>query len=246
MNVIVTGAASGIGAATARRLARSRHVILADRNLAGAEALAGELRTAGHQADALEVDVTNKASMFDMVARARHIAGPIEALFSNAGINIRAPVVDIRVEDWDRMMQTHVKGCFLAAQAALPDMLAAGRGAIVNTSSDFAVMGVANLAAYCAAKTAIYSLTKALAVEFTPRGVRVNAIGPGPIDTPLLRSGRTAEQFAAHEDRYRRTLPLGRLGKPDEVAVVVDYLLSDRASYVSGTIVHPNGGQLMW
>ena len=246
MNVIITGAASGIGKATAERLAKRAHVILADKNIDGARAVAAQLTAAGHKADALEVDVASKSAMFDMVARARKLVGPIDALFSNAGVNIRAPVADITEADWDRMMTTHVKGCFLAAQAVLPDMVARGKGAIVNTSSDFAVMGVAGIAAYCAAKTAIYSLTKAMAVEFTPAGVRINAIGPGPIDTPLLRSGRTADQFSAQQSKYAAALPIGRLGRPEEVAVVVDYLLSDRASYVSGTILHPNGGQLLW
>jgi 2-hydroxycyclohexanecarboxyl-CoA dehydrogenase len=246
MNVIITGGASGIGRATAERLAKRMHVIIADRDIAAAKALAETLKAGGHRADALDVDVSDRDSMFAMVARAKDIAGPIDCLFSNAGINIRAPVMDITEADWDRMMSTHVKGCFLAAQAVLPDMIGRGKGAIVNTSSDFAVMGVANIAAYCAAKTAIYSLTKALAVEFTGAGVRVNAIGPGPIDTALLRGGRTAEQFGAVQDKYANILPVGRLGRPEEVAVVVDYLLSDRASYVSGTIIHPNGGQLMW
>lgn len=246
MNVIITGAASGIGRAAAERLARRMHVILADRDIDGARAVALSLRANGHKADAIEVDVTQRISIFEMVARARNVVGPIDCLFSNAGINLRMPVQDIAEADWDRMMSTHVKGCFFAAQAVLPDMLARGKGAIVNTSSDFAVMGVAGIAAYCAAKGAIYSLTKSLAAEFAPAGVRVNAIGPGPIDTPLLRAGRTAEQFAAVENKYANTLPIGRLGRPSEVAMVVDYLLSDRASYVSGTIIHPNGGQLLW
>ncbi len=246
MNVIITGGASGIGRATAQRLARTRHVIIADQNIDGARALAADLKAAGHKADAVEVDVSRRDSVFAMVDFARSVAGPIDALFSNAGVNLRSPVQDISEAEWDRMMSIHVKGCFFSAQAALPDMLARGNGAIVNTSSDFAVMGVAGIAAYCAAKAAIYSLTKSLAAEFTPSGIRVNAIGPGPIDTPILRAGRTPEEFKVVEAKHAATVPIGRLGQPDEVAVVVEYLLSDRASYVSGTIIHPNGGQLIW
>ena len=246
MTVIITGAASGIGRAAAERLARRMRVILADRDIDRAREVANSLNAAGHHADALEVDVASKASMFAMVARAQEIAGPIDCLFSNAGINIRKPVAEITGDDWDRMMSTHVKGCFLAAQAVLPGMLARGRGAIVNTSSDFDIMGVAGIAAYCAAKAGVYSLTKSMAAEFAGAGIRVNAIGPGPIDTPLLRGGRTPGQFEAVRTKYAGILPVGRLGRPEEVAVVVDYLLSDRAAYVNGTIIHPNGGQFMW
>ncbi len=246
MNVIVTGGASGIGEGAARRLARRMHVVIADRNLAGARALADELNGAGLKASAVEVDVSSKASVRAMVDWTLANVGDIDALFANAGFNRRADVGDITGEDWDAMIATHVKGVFLCNQAVIPGMLARGKGAIVNTSSDFAVMGVARLGAYCACKTAIYSLTKSIAQEFTPRGIRVNAIGPGPIDTPILRQGRSDEVFAEHSKHLLRGVPLGRLGTPDEVAVSVDFLLSDRASFISGQLVHPNGGQLMW
>ena len=107
-------------------------------------------------------------------------------------------------------------------------------------------MGVAGNATYAAAKAAIYSLTKSLAVEFTPKGIRVNAIGPGPIDTPLLASGRSEADHDATKARFARSLPLARMGSPEDVAIVVDFLMSEKSSYVSGQILHPNGGQLMW
>ena len=246
MNVIVTGGASGIGEGAVRRLARRMHVIIADRNLAGAKKLANELGNYGQKVSAIEVDVSSKASVKALVEWTQTNVGDIDALFANAGFNRRAPIDQITVEDWDAMMNTHVKGVFLCNQAVLPGMLARGKGAIVNTSSDFAVMGVANLATYCAAKAAIYSLTKSIAQEFTPRGIRVNAIGPGPIDTPILRQGRSDDVFAEHARHLARLVPLGRLGRPDEVAVTVDFLLSDKASFISGQLIHPNGGQLMW
>jgi NAD(P)-dependent dehydrogenase (short-subunit alcohol dehydrogenase family) len=121
-----------------------------------------------------------------------------------------------------------------------------GAGAIVNTSSDFAVMGVAGIATYTAAKTAIYSLTKSLALEFAPHGIRINAVGPGPIDTPLLRSGRAPGEEDAALAQQRARVPMGRLGKPEEVAAVVDFLLGERSSYITGQIIHPNGGALSW
>ncbi len=246
MHGIVTGAASGIGRASALRLGRRMKVVVADRDGDGARRVAAEIEAAGGQALGVEVDVTSRAAVFAMVERARRAFGPVDALFANAGINRRNPVDLINEADWDLMIATHVKGVFLSCQAVLGEMVERGQGAIVNTSSDFAVMGVAGNATYTAAKTAIYSMTKALACEFTPRGIRVNAIGPGPIDTPMLASGRTPEQHAATKQKFANILPLGRMGQPEDVAVVVDFLLSERASYMSGQLVHPNGGQLMW
>src|SRR5262249_18323297 len=156
--------------------------------------------------------------------------GPVHALFANAGFNRRARVEAIAEEDWDAMMATHVKGIYLCAQAVLPQMLARGTGAILTTSSDFAVIGVAGIATYTAAKTAIYSLTKSLALEFAPHGIRVNALGPGPIDTPLLRSGRAPDEEDAALAAQRARVPMGRLGRPEEVAALADFLLSERAS----------------
>ena len=246
MHVIITGAASGIGRGSALRLGRRMKVVVADRDLAGAWRVASEIEAAGGQALGVEVDVSSRASVQEMVASARKAFGPVDALFANAGVNRRNPIDQISESDWDLMMATHVKGVFLSCQSVLGEMVERGKGAIVNTSSDFAIMGVAGNAAYTSAKTAIYSLTKAIATEFTPRGIRVNAIGPGPIDTPLLASGRSDEQHAALKQKFAAALPLGRMGRPEDVAVVVDFLLSDRASYISGQILHPNGGQLMW
>lgn len=245
-NVLITGAASGIGRASALRMAKSHHVIIADRDGDGTETVAAEIAGAGGSATAIAVDVSDGASVRDMKARIEADIGPVLSAFFAAGIFIRGVTGEIPEEDWDRMMDIHVKGTFLCCQAVLPAMCAANKGAIVTMSSDFAVMAVPGAAAYMAAKSAIYSLTKSLAIEFAPHNVRVNALGPGPIDTPILKSGRTDAEYEDARAALAESLPVGRLGQPEEVAAVLDFMLSDRSAYMTGQIIHPNGGQLMW
>ncbi len=246
MTILITGGASGIGAATARRLAKRVPVVVADRDLKAAEKVAADITGGGGTALAVEVDVTSKASIASMMDKVKAGAGPLEGLFNNAGINIRQRLDEITETAWDAVINTHVKGTFLVSQAVLPGMLERGRGVVVNTSSDFAVIGIPGASAYVSAKSAIYALTKAMTVEFTARGIRVNAVGPGPIDTPLLRSGRSPSEAAEALEANRLRVPMKRLGRPEEVAAVVDFLMSERSSYIAGQIIHPNGGVLSW
>ena len=243
---IITGAASGIGQATAKRLAKRMNVVAADRDAKGLAATVGAIATEGGKAIAIEVDVSDGQSVRDMIAEVNETGDPIEAALFAAGIFIKGPVDTITEDDWDQMIDTHAKGTFLCCQAAIAHMVQRGKGAIVNMSSDFAVMAVPDGAAYCAAKSAIYSMTKSLALEFAGNGIRVNALGPGPIDTPILRSGRSEAEYQAARISIAERLPLGRLGQPEEVAACADFLLSERASYINGQIIHPNGGQQTW
>ncbi len=243
---LIAGAASGIGRATAMRLARRMPLVAADRDAAGLASLRAEIEAGGGRAAVARVDVADRSSVHAMMEVVDRLDEPLEAALLAAGIFIKGPVDGYSEDDWDRMIDVHVKGTFLCCQAVLARMVPRGKGAIVTMSSDFAVMAVPDGAAYCAAKAAIYSMTKSLALEFGGLGIRVNALGPGPIDTPLLRSGRTDAEYRDARLSLARSLPMGRLGRAEEIAAVADFLLGPRASYINGQIVHPNGGQQTW
>lgn len=243
---VITGGASGMGRATALRLARNGdRVCICDLKEEAVNSTAEQIRAAGGSALTGVLDVRDQAQVQSWIAQVIKEYGRIDCLFSNAGVNARALVANMTLTQWSLLIDTHVTGTFNFCQAVLRHMTVKKSGAIVITSSDFAIVGVANAANYCAAKTALYSLTKSLAIEFAPH-IRVNAIGPGPIDTPLLRANRTAEEFDTARRNFESKLPMKRLGQPEEVAAVVDFLLSDRASFITGQLLQPNGGQVMW
>lgn len=244
MNLLIIGAAGAVGRAAARRMAPRAQIVAADRDGEGTRTLVTELRAEGHWCCGYEVDVTRSDSIAGMFADIAHDVGPIDAVFYAATIYGDKAVETIVEADWDAMIATHVKGVYLCAQSVLPQMRDRGAGVIVTMASDYAVTGLADNVAYAAAMTALYSLTKSLAQGFARDGIRVNAIGPGVIESPLHRTGEV--EGSRLKTLRAEQVPMGRPGKPEEVAAVLDFLLGQRSAYLIGQIIHVNGGELTW
>lgn len=238
---IVTGAGSGIGRAVAARLASDGYAVLVnDLDPGRAGAVAAEIASAGGRAASAGGDVSSEADVEAIVAAARTAFGPVTLLVNNAGFVHQALFENLSPADFDRMFAVHVRGTFLMMRAVLPAMLAAGSGVIVNVASQLGQIGGIELVHYSGAKAAIVGMTKALAREVSARGVRVNAVAPGPINTPLV--------MALSEDWRKRKaaeLPLGRFGEPEEVAATVSFLASPAASLFVGQTLGPNSGDVM-
>lgn len=237
MNVaIVTGAGSGIGRAIAVQLAAEGYKVLVnDFRTEAAEAVAAEIGGL-----ACGGDVSNEADVAAMVAKAEASFGPVTHLINNAGHVHQGRFTELTVEEFDRMIAVHLRGTFLCTQAVLKGMLARGQGVIVNIASQLGQIGGIELVHYSAAKAGIIGLTKALAREVSAQGVRVNAVAPGPINTPLVR------RLSADWQRAKAAeLPLGRFGEPEEVAATVAFLCSPAASLFVGQTLGPNSGDVM-
>ena len=238
MTVIVTGAGSGIGQAIALRLAADGYnVLVNDFRVQAAQATAALI---GAKAVAIGGDVSVEADVASMVAAAEAAFGPVTHLVNCAGHVHQGRFTELKVEEFDRMIAVHLRGTFLCTQAVLKGMLARGQGVIVNIASQLGQIGGIELVHYSAAKAGIIGMTKALAREVSAQGVRVNAVAPGPINTPLVRSLSEDWQRAKAAE-----LPLGRFGEPEEVANTVAFLCSPQASLFVGQTLGPNSGDVM-
>ena len=243
---LITGAGGGIGRATALALAgEGGRIASLDLDGDTAAETAQAIEASGGTAWSAPLDVTDSDAVTARVAEAEAALGSIDQLVNIAGIYRLSPAEDITDEDWRRMISIHVDGTFFCCRAVLPGMIARGSGAIVNTASLHAIRGQANAVHYSTAKGAIIGLTKALAREKAPSGIRVNAVAPGPIDTPLFRGAIPPGQDEALIAARTKIIPMGRLGRVEEVAGVIQFLLSDAASFMTGQVVTIDGGEVM-
>jgi 2-hydroxycyclohexanecarboxyl-CoA dehydrogenase len=243
---IVTGGASGIGLAISERLGRDgAKVSIFDLDLDAAERTAQGIRDKGGEAIACAVDVSDRAQVDDAVAQTRSSLGPVLVLVNGAGKDGFDPFMDITTEQWERIIAVNLTGTFHCTQSVLPDMLDATWGRIVNISSSSAQTGAALMGHYSASKGGVIALTKTLALELGPRGITVNTIPPGAIDTPMSRRAAAEGRFGGGTlDDVGRHLPVRRIGVPEDIAAACAYLVSDEAGYVTGQIIGVNGGRV--
>ncbi len=242
---LITGGTSGIGRATAVRFAHEgANVAITGRDeTRGAEVL-GEIEEAGREGIFIRADVRSHDECERSVARAIETFGRLDVLFNNAGVYIANDVLGCDEDEWDLQVDTSLKGAFLMSRAALPHMIAQGAGSIINCSSGWGLVGAARGAAYCAAKGGLVLLTKSMAIDHGPQGIRVNAVCPGDTETPMeyedaRNQGMTWDEYLAFANDGR---PIPRMGEPDEIARAVLYLASDESSFVTGVALPVDGG----
>ncbi|MEI2301486.1 SDR family NAD(P)-dependent oxidoreductase [Ensifer sp. MJa1] len=240
--VVVTGAAGGIGAAiSARFAAEGARVVVTDMDGEGAEAAVAEIVGKGGNARALESDISVADGCRAIIENVISTEGRVDVLCNNAGLNRRGNLLALAPEDWRLSFAVNVDAMFHLCQAALPHMIEAGGGAIVNTASQWGLYPAPNHIAYNVTKAAVASFTQNLARDYAPNKIRVNAVCPGEIHTPMLeagvkRSGRTIADLD-------KLVPFGRIGKPEEVAALVAFLASDEAAFMCGSLVEITGAQ---
>ncbi len=234
---VVTGAASGIGRATAIRLAKDGAIVAClDRDGTGAGSAAGAIRDGGGRATAFAVDVTDSEAVRGVIEEIEAVDGPVEVLVNNAGVPGAGRFIDITFDDWRRVLDVHVDGTFHVTKAVLPGMTTAGRGRIVNIASE-AVWLANQSVQYVTAKAALVGFTRALAYQLAPLGIRVNAVAPGPVDTPMLR-----DNDAAAIEAELAAVRIGRFLEPDEIAATIAFLAGPGGDPFVGQVLSPNGG----
>jgi 2-hydroxycyclohexanecarboxyl-CoA dehydrogenase len=241
---IVTGGGSGIGLAIVERLAADGlAVAVFDLNGEAAHDAAAKIAAAGGTAVGLAVDVTDRPGLDAAVAEVRASLGAATVLVNNAGLDGFDPFLKIGIETWNRILEVNLTGTFQCCQAVVPDMIAAGWGRIVNISSSSAHGGQPFMTHYVAAKAGVMGFTKALALELGPKGITVNTIPPGFIDTPMLRRSESKGLLGEGVDHHASLTPVRRVGRPEDIAAACSFLVRDEASYVTGQVIGVNGGR---
>jgi len=238
---VVTGGGSGMGRAICRRLAAAGHAVaVLDVDGDATERVAKEVEADGGRAIPVAVDVSDRAAVDAAMDEARGAFGPVGILVTSAGIEGFVSFLDISVEAWERMLAVNLTGTFHCVQSVVPDMIGAGWGRIVTISSSSAQSGTRRMAHYVASKGGVIAFTKALALDLASKGITVNTIPPGAIDTPMMR--RPVESGAmASMDQVVARAPLGRLGTPEDIAAACAFLCSEEAGYITGQQINVNG-----
>lgn len=238
---LITGGASGIARATAELFAREgASVVVADASIGGGNETVGSIRQAGGRAAFSPVDVSDAKQVARMVDSAIGEFGRIDVLFNGAAILAYGTIVETEEETWNRMMAINLTGTFLCCRAVIPHMIQQGGGSIINVASTTGAHDAsARAVAYVTSKGGVTLLTRALAIDHAHQGIRVNALCPGPTDTPMLRNAMTPEQLEA----FAKTYPMGRLARPEELASAALFLASSESSFVTGSAMYVDGGQ---
>jgi len=240
---IVTGASKGIGAGIAKGLAAAGAAVVVNyaSSKEGADRVIADITGKGGKAIAVKADVSKATDVRRLFDETKKAFGSLDVLVNNAGVYPRVPFLDMRESDWDLVLDVNLKGTFFCAQAAARAMIAGGRrGAIINLASQ-AIRGAVRGTHYTASKGGVVALTRAIALELAPHGIRVNAIAPGLTDTAQPRYGSTEEEIAVMSD----AVPLGRMAQPADIADVAVFLASDAARHITGQTLHVNGGQYL-
>lgn len=241
---VVTGGGSGIGLAIAERLGADGHAVaVLDRDGASAEAAAARIAAAGATAAGLVVDVTDRPRIDDAVAEVAERLGPPTVLVNNAGLQGFDPFLSITADTWSRVLAVNLTGTFDCCQAVAPHMIEAGWGRIVNISSSSAHSGQALMTHYVASKAGVIGFTKALALELGPKGITVNTIPPGFVDTPMLRDSERKGLLGKGVEHHASVTPVRRVGRPQDIAAACAFLVRDEAGYITGQVIGVNGGR---
>ncbi len=241
---LVTGAASGIGRASALVFGREgARVVVADVDAEGGAETVDLVRKAGAEASFVQADVSRESDVASLIEQTLATFGRLDCAHNNAGLSGTAtPLHELRIEDWSRILAVNLTGVFLCMKHEIPQMIAQGGGTIVNTSSGAGVVATPGLAHYSASKHGVLGLTKTAAHENARTGIRINAVCPGSVDTPMLRAAMAGNE--AIEKMVLRGQPTGRLGRPEEIAEAVVWLCSERASFVTGESLLVDGGSV--